>query len=406
MADFSTNGHSQRRPVMGEAAYRGLAGDVVRTLAPETEADPVALLADFLATFGNIVGGNGPHMAIRFAKQAPRIWPLIVGRTGDRKGQSRSEIQGLCRIVDEQWDRERLRSGLSSGEGLITACADDPDATEDDDVDKRLLVVEEEFSRVLKVCGRDGNTLSENLRQAWDGKKMQILRVKPIVATGAHVTIVAHITPEELRHRLSQVDQANGFANRFLLFSVRRAQILPRGGTLDMRQIYALASQVNAAVQDARTRGEMFRSPEAEEFWAPIYGSFYGEREGLRWAMIARGDAQLVRLQLLYALLDRSPMIEIEHIESAFAVWKYVEDSINLTFSAGVYGDPDIDMLLQAIVDSGGHGLDRTQQIRLFSKHRSREELDAMRARLEESGAIRREIVQTRGRPREIWLAK
>ena len=35
--------------------------------------------------------------------------------------------------------------------------------------DKRLLVVEEEYSVVLKVASREGNTLTEQLRKAWDG---------------------------------------------------------------------------------------------------------------------------------------------------------------------------------------------------------------------------------------------
>src|SRR5689334_6379586 len=41
---------------LGEAAYHGLAGDVVRAFAPHSEADPVSLLLQFLAAFGNAAG--------------------------------------------------------------------------------------------------------------------------------------------------------------------------------------------------------------------------------------------------------------------------------------------------------------------------------------------------------------
>jgi hypothetical protein len=35
-------------PVMDEAAFYGLAGDVVRTIEPDSESDPVAILAQYL----------------------------------------------------------------------------------------------------------------------------------------------------------------------------------------------------------------------------------------------------------------------------------------------------------------------------------------------------------------------
>ena len=42
-----------------EALY-GLAGDIVKAIAPRTEADPAALLLQTLVNFGNVVGA-GPH---------------------------------------------------------------------------------------------------------------------------------------------------------------------------------------------------------------------------------------------------------------------------------------------------------------------------------------------------------
>ena len=42
-----------------EAAYYGLAGEIVRRIAPQTEADPVALLVQFLVAFGNVIRPHG-----------------------------------------------------------------------------------------------------------------------------------------------------------------------------------------------------------------------------------------------------------------------------------------------------------------------------------------------------------
>ena len=61
--------------------------------------------------------------------------------------------------------------------------------------DKRLLVVEEEFSGTLKVAGREGNSLSMQVRQGFDSGNLRVLtRISPLRATGAHISIVGHTT--------------------------------------------------------------------------------------------------------------------------------------------------------------------------------------------------------------------
>ena len=55
--------------------------------------------------------------------------------------------------------------------------------------DKRLLVVESEFAQVLKVCERNGSTLSVTVREFWDTGTVQSLAKKMIrvKATDAHI---------------------------------------------------------------------------------------------------------------------------------------------------------------------------------------------------------------------------
>jgi len=43
---------------LNSAAFYGLAGDIVRTIEPHTEADPAALLVQALVTFGNAAGSK------------------------------------------------------------------------------------------------------------------------------------------------------------------------------------------------------------------------------------------------------------------------------------------------------------------------------------------------------------
>lgn len=43
-------------PTLAPEALYGLAGDIVRTVEPQTESDPVALLIQILAAYGNVIG--------------------------------------------------------------------------------------------------------------------------------------------------------------------------------------------------------------------------------------------------------------------------------------------------------------------------------------------------------------
>src|SRR5262249_37718816 len=100
--------------------------------------------------------------------------------------------------------------------------------------DKRLLVYEPEFASVLRQIERQGNVLSAGLRQAWDtGDLGNLTKNCPARSTGAHVSIIGHVTDQELRRSLTATEAGNGFGNRFLLVCVRRSKALPEGGDVD-----------------------------------------------------------------------------------------------------------------------------------------------------------------------------
>jgi hypothetical protein len=128
---------------------------------------------------------------------------ICVGKTSSaRKGTAKSDTFNLLRHVDPTWVDNRVLAGLSSGEGLIWAVRDEIEKQEpirdkkktitgyqtviaDKGVaDKRLLVIEPEFASVLRVAGRDGNTLSTVYRQAWDSGLLRVLnKNSPVKAT-------------------------------------------------------------------------------------------------------------------------------------------------------------------------------------------------------------------------------
>ena len=148
--------------------------------------------------------------------------------------------------VDCPWVGTCRSSGLSSGEGLIYAVRDrlvkkeqvkkggkytgeEQEYVADFGVDdKRLFVTESEFSRPLKAMSRESNIQSEIIRSAWDhGNLRSMVKNNPYSASDAHISIVGHITREELQKSLLETNFFNGFANRFLWLCVQRSKVLP-----------------------------------------------------------------------------------------------------------------------------------------------------------------------------------
>jgi hypothetical protein len=324
-------------PSIDDTAYHGLVGDVVRAIGPHSEADPIAILIQLLAYFGNIVGRN-PHYRVEGDFHRANIFAVLVGDTSKgRKGTSAGRVRSIMTRVDEGWSEERMKNGLSSG-GLINEVRDERKVfdsktqvmeTIDPGVrDKRLLVAESEFANALAVMERPGNTLSPVIRAAWEGLSLSTLtKNSPVRATGAHISIVGHITTPELRARMNRTDLANGFANRFLFVCVRRSKLLPHGGNIGDDEIEVLGERVRTAVEHTRTVTHMTMTEGAREAWEIAYSDLSADRVGLLGAVTARAEAQVIRLALLYALFDRRLDIDLAHLRAALALWEYAEAS-------------------------------------------------------------------------------
>ena len=88
---------------------------------------------------------------------------------------------------------------------------------------------------------------------------------------------------------MRSTEQANGFANRFLFFLVKRSQLLPEGAKIPANLINSLAADLSTAVAFARNVGEVRRDPEATEDWKAIYEQLSGDGPGgLAGAVIGR----------------------------------------------------------------------------------------------------------------------
>jgi hypothetical protein len=406
---------------LGADALYGLPGRVVALIEPVTEADRVAILVQVLVGFGNVIGRTA-HFVVEDTAHYGNEYLVLVGQTSkSRKGTSWNRVEKLLAGVDAGWAAERVKSGLSSGEGVVWACRDrivkrervkergeapryetvevDPGVS-----DKRLLSQEPEFATVLAQTQRHGNILSGHLRQAWDGRTLETLaKNSPVRATGAHVSVIGHITEEELRRNLTCTEAANGFANRFLWASVRRSKLLPDGGHLDPVAWEAVRVELGTAVAFARRQARVLRDEDAASLWRSAYGTLSGDRPGLAGAILGRAEVHTLRLSMLYALLDRSAAIREPHLKAALALWSYCEKSVYAIFG-DLLGDPLADELL-ALLRSMPSGLTRNELTNFLGRHRESERIGQALGVLLQHGLARCERVETGGRPAERWFS-
>lgn len=402
-------------PNLDDAALYGLTGEIVRLAIRDSEAHPAAVLATLLSMVGAAVGDQ-PFVAVGETKQYARLYAVIVGNSAKaRKGTSYGPVKRIVEMAEEvlehaypDYTRMHISPGpLSSGEGALWAMRDGPDSPASDDgasergvTDKRLFVLESEFGSVLKVAKREGNTLSTILRTLWDtGDAHPLTKSNRIKVTGGHLSFVGHITFAELKELLRSSDAYNGFGNRALWVAVHRPKLVPIPRPIPMEEIAPVAAKLAEAIDVARNTGRVELDRFAEQLWMDSYARLSHESPGVVGALTSRAEPQVLRLALIYALLDGKRQISTHHLEAAMAFWDYCYSSAEYIFGTAER-DPHAEKLLTALAKGP---MTQTDVSGLFSNHNIKAIIDTLRA-LEACGKIKQEQVSSGvGRPRTVW---
>lgn len=394
---------------LGEAAHHGVLGDIVNTIAPESETDPAALMSQLLCCVGNIMGRNR-YIQVEKDHHFPNLYICLVGSSSlARKGTAFGQVRSVVLAADDgsldfgNWSA-CIQGGLTSGEGLVYHVRDASTLREDPGVsDKRLCAVEKEFARVLRVKGRESNILSSQMREFWDdGDAGSLAKHNPTKATGAHVSIIGHVTIKELAAELSSIDMANGFGNRFQWFLVKRTKELPFGGNLDQRKIDALLPGLRDGIRFGQTPGHMTWGDDARAMWPAMYAKLSTERPGQWGELVSRAAPQVLRVALIYACMDQSPVLREVHLRAAYEIVRYSEESVRYIFG-GSSGNPALEKMQTALREAEARGLTRTELHRKFKNHLAADQLDALLAQLREMGVAKPTSEKTGGRFVERW---
>lgn len=415
---------------MASDAFHGLAGQIVDIISLFSEASRESILSQLLIAFGNCIG-RGPHRKQAGIHHLNEFTVLIGPTARGRKGTAWNAIQNLFIAVDEQWLSERIKDGLQSGEAVVHAVRDEiigpvpmnkrkagqaqglQTAVLDPGVsDKRLLLVEEEFGRLLTVAARTGNTLSSTLRKAWDGNRWLHVegKISPEKATGAHISMIGHVTLSELLQCLNEIENRNGFSNRILWVATRRTQKIPLPNWIGWKKshpkivnaLQKILTNINSA-----SAWEMDWSSEGKTDWQNFYNSIPEADSGIVGSIIARSDAHVLCLTMLYAVLDGSCLMKPEHLKAAIAFWDYCRRSAQWAFAEKT-GNKMADRIFWALQHEP-QGMTRRQiRIECFNDHCSKTTLDLAFAALQEANLAEMKIERSdqAKKPIERWFAK
>lgn len=342
-------------PPMRSEAFHGILGEVVKIMTKHCESSPEVLLLHGLVIVGNIMGrsayvyGGGP-------KLFPNEFAVFVGETArGRKGTAYAMWEQLAELVNADWFSGCFSNQVQSGEGIVSRIRDErygvppgkkkkgeplEEVLLDAGVsDKRLLILEEELSHVLKMAQRSGNTLSEVLRRAWDSPS--VLRNdnknSPQKATDPHVSFIGHITRDELLKVLNIIDLNNGMANRMLWCAARRTGDMPNAEFLNWKNHQTITEKLNEIFQQRyanTSKPALFsRSSDARNYWDQLYRKLNAQKlEGTMDAILARDTSHILKIALIFAVADSAQNIERQHLQAALAVIDFCRDSARWTF--------------------------------------------------------------------------
>lgn len=327
-----------------DAAKIGVVGRLLDAISPVVEPSESSLMFPLLCVIGNILGPD-VYISMAGSKHPPRLNCVLVGPTAKgRKGTAWAYVRELLEEIIPSYVYENIKSGLSSGEGLIHDVRDDyvkvkknkqtgevEEEIEQGIEDKRRFIIESEFARVLRVINRDSNILSTVIRDAWDTGNLTVLTKQPYKATNSHISIVGHITQRELNTTLDEVEQENGFANRFMWIYTEREKLVPLGSTPQTSKWEKIKYELSSLLTKKQQK-EYKLSKEAESLWIEIYKELAEEEQGLVGVILARGEPTILRISLIYAILDDASEIQLKHLQAGYACYKYISYSVNKIF--------------------------------------------------------------------------
>tara|TARA_B110000240_G_scaffold142278_1_gene157371 strand:- start:964 stop:3045 length:2082 start_codon:yes stop_codon:yes gene_type:complete len=389
--------------------------EFIDIVSPHSESSIMGLIFSFITSLGNILGKKMYHK-VEGDKHYGNLFICLVGGTSTgRKGTSWGRVRGLFNLIDPDWVNSNIKGGLYNGVGLIHSVRDEKkiyskkakgEITVDKGVkDKRLLAVQTEFVSVLSLSKGESNIITQVLRDAWDGGNLTtLIKNNRDISTNPHISIIGHITPNELLDNIAKSDLSNGFANRFLWVFVEMTKELPFGGDLKDSDLMSIVVKVKSIIEwvNDQKEIEMIWDEGAKQTWRDSYSDLVQDFEGDLGTVTSRAAPQVLRLTMLFAVMEKDNVMKKEHLKAALTLWKYALKSADFIFGNNMNGKTQNKILLG--LTTNHNGLTKTQIHKLFNNHVSKEDINTSLSYLSQFEWIYKQTIPTNGKNKTIYF--
>lgn len=324
---------------MSTPVLYGPIGRAVRKISPFLEVDALGVYVAALSMWSAAIGGT-VKVSSRGSARPVLLWSALVAGTGRGKGTA---LRAALHVLDKSLGRflaTHTTSGITSGASMVNHLWEQQEATAETEHgrDVRALVVEEEWSEVLRRVKRDAS-FTTKLRTAWDGATLRnTTKEEAQEVRDPAMVLHTHVTPSDWDKYVGQSEAAGGSYNRILPFLLGSVPMLdddrvslPDVDGWELSDAYAWVTarpRVITLAEDARPMWRIVRR------YARILGETLPEAQAV---FIERTAEQTLRVAACLAASECSETITNEILTAAFTlVRRSVRDAVRLAAGQGV----------------------------------------------------------------------
>lgn len=332
---------STTQPPFPESVWRGAIADYFNVIADTTEASD-SLIWGAVTSVISALAATCVRLPWAAEMLRPVVFLCLLGQTS--RARKTTAISDAVNIVLEplrpkatqpgEPDPFEIVRGHGSGEGLMDALADrewyPPGANRARDpanvqTGRTVYYVIDEFGAALEKSAREAaGNFNGFVLQLFDAPPSMSLntRSKKLVCTNSVGSIIAASTYDYLAKSISEGLVHSGFMNRFLFVTGERTSPISIRPPVDVAARDALLNRVQSTMDSLRG-STMTLSDSARSLHDALYNvEFYREDESqLVAAATDRNGTLAVRLAMVLAFADGTPVIGAEHIQAA---WDFV----------------------------------------------------------------------------------
>ncbi len=337
-------------PRMPEAAFYGLAAMLTQIIGEENcEADWGALLVTVLTSAAACFGAECT-LRLRSNDYPARLYTALISTSPAHQGAAfRSVREVFMAAQNSSRARRKFAAATLGYEQLVTgddfikmildiAHEDDGEPTgpvllEDKASPHRLIAIRQ-FGPTLNNIRRSNSPLGPMLSEAWYSAEFNLIdRSRTRIPARAHVCLLGQVPLDVLRTMRQDDPGFNATCSQFLWTLMRPREAVWSPESTDREKLTGLTGRVASTIGYARKQKRVHLSAESEEMWRrELYPQLAQEPPGVVGTICSLGSEMVLRLSLVYALLDESALVLPAHLRAADAVWRYCRASVRYIF--------------------------------------------------------------------------